>query len=490
MKVGKLKKSIGDTSRIVRYMWYAFGGIVVLVVAAFAMIAWGWIGYMPPIEDMENPKDKFASEIYSSDMEVIGRFYQSKSNRVYVHYDEISPYLVNALIATEDIRFKDHSGIDVKALFRAFIKRGLLFQKSAGGGSTITQQLAKLLYSPNADNVVERLFQKPQEWVIAVQLERFYTKEEIVNMYLNHFDFLNNAVGIQSAAYIYFHTTPDKLKIEEAATLVGMCKNPSYYNPRRFNERTRGRRNTVLNQMYKAKYITKAELDSLQALPLELKYTRVDHKEGLAPYFREQLRLMMTAKKPVKSEYRGWEAQKFIDDSIAWANNPLYGWCEKNVKADGTKYNIYTDGLKIYTTLDAQMQRYAEEAVEKHLGGYLQPRFFAEKKGRSYAPFSRSITREERESILDRAMKQSDRYRAMKASGASDEQIRKAFITPVEMQVFSYQGSIDTIMSPLDSIRYQKSFLRVGFMSMDPNTGHVKAYVGGPDFTHFQYDMA
>ena len=490
MKVGKLKKSIGDTSRIVRYMWYAFGGIVVLVVAAFAMIAWGWIGYMPPIEDMENPKDKFASEIYSSDMEVIGRFYQSKSNRVYVHYDEISPYLVNALIATEDIRFKDHSGIDVKALFRAFIKRGLLFQKSAGGGSTITQQLAKLLYSPNADNVMERLFQKPQEWVIAVQLERFYTKEEIVNMYLNHFDFLNNAVGIQSAAYIYFHTTPDKLKIEEAATLVGMCKNPSYYNPRRFNERTRGRRNTVLNQMYKAKYITKAELDSLQALPLALKYTRVDHKEGLAPYFREQLRLMMTAKKPVKSEYRGWEAQKFIDDSTAWANNPLYGWCEKNVKADGTKYNIYTDGLKIYTTLDAQMQRYAEEAVEKHLGGYLQPRFFAEKKGRSYAPFSRSITREERESILDRAMKQSDRYRAMKASGASDEQIRKAFITPVEMQVFSYQGSIDTIMSPLDSIRYQKSFLRVGFMSMDPLTGHVKAYVGGPNYNYFQYDMA
>ena len=253
MKVGKLKKSIGDTSRIVRYMWYAFGGIVVLVVAAFAMIAWGWIGYMPPIEDMENPKDKFASEIYSSDMEVIGRFYQSKSNRVY------------ALIATEDIRFKDHSGIDVKALFRAFIKRGLLFQKSAGGGSTITQQLAKLLYSPNADNVVERLFQKPQEWVIAVQLERFYTKEEIVNMYLNHFDFLNNAVGIQSAAYIYFHTAPDKLKIEEAATLVGMCKNPSYYNPRRFNERTRGRRNTVLNQMYKAEYITKADDDGKKA---------------------------------------------------------------------------------------------------------------------------------------------------------------------------------------------------------------------------------
>ena len=208
MKVDRIKKAFGDTSRVIKYMWIAFGALVVLAVIAFAMIAWGWIGYMPPIEDMENPKDKFASEIYSSDMEVLGRFYQSKSNRVYVHYDEISPYLVNALIATEDIRFKDHSGIDVKALFRAFIKRGLLFQKSAGGGSTITQQLAKLLYSPSADNIVERLFQKPQEWVIAVQLERFYTKEEIVNMYLNHFDFLNNAVGIQSAATSIFTPPP------------------------------------------------------------------------------------------------------------------------------------------------------------------------------------------------------------------------------------------------------------------------------------------
>ncbi len=482
-------KTVVNTSRIIRLMWCAFGAVVLLVAAAFAMIAWGWIGYMPPIEDLENPKDKFASEIYSSDMEVLGRFYQSKSNRVYVHYNDISPHLVNALIATEDVRFRNHSGIDVKALLRAFVKRGILMQKSAGGGSTITQQLAKLLYSPSAGNVVERLFQKPQEWVIAVQLERFYTKEEIVNMYLNHFDFLNNAVGIQSAAYIYFHTTPDKLKIEEAATLVGMCKNPSYYNPRRFNERTRGRRNTVLNQMYKADYITAAERDSLQALPLELKYTRVDHKEGLAPYFREELRMMMTAKEPKRSNYRGWEAQKFIDDSIAWANNPLYGWCEKNVKADGTKYNIYTDGLKIFTTIDSRMQRYAEEAVEEHLGGYLQPRFFAEKKGRSYGPFSRDITVEERTAILNRAVKQSDRYRTMKADGYSEDDIRKAFDTPVDMQVFTYKGMVDTIMSPLDSIRYQKSFLRTGFMSMDPRTGHVKAYVGGPDFEHFQYDM-
>ena len=468
------------------YVLWALVACVILAIAfIFTAIAKGWIGYVPPIEELENPNLKFATEIISDDGKMLGTWSISKENRVFVGYDQLSPNLIHALIATEDERFSEHSGIDARAFIRALVKRGILMQKNAGGGSTITQQLAKQFYSPTADNVMERLLQKPIEWVIAVQLERYYTKEEILTMYLNKFDFLNNAVGIKTAANTYFSKEPKDLKTEEAATLVGMCKNPSYYNPRRFNERTRGRRNTVLNQMYKAKYITKAELDSLQALPLELKYTRVDHKEGLAPYFREQLRLMMTAKKPVKSEYRGWEAQKFIDDSIAWANNPLYGWCEKNVKADGTKYNIYTDGLKIYTTLDAQMQRYAEEAVEKHLGGYLQPRFFVEKKGRSYAPFSRSITREERESILDRAMKQSDRYRAMKASGASDEQIRKAFITPVEMQ-----GSIDTIMSPLDSIRYQKSFLRVGFMSMDPNTGHVKAYVGGPDFTHFQYDMA
>ena len=489
MKVGKLKKSIGDTSRIVRYMWYAFGGIVVLVVAAFAMIAWGWIGYMPPIEDMENPKDKFASEIYSSDMEVIGRFYQSKSNRVYVHYDEISPYLVNALIATEDIRFKDHSGIDVKALFRAFIKRGLLFQKSAGGGSTITQQLAKLLYSPNADNVVERLFQKPQEWVIAVQLERFYTKEEIVNMYLNHFDFLNNAVGIQSAAYIYFHTAPDKLKIEEAATLVGMCKNPSLYNPVRYNERSRGRRNVVLDQMRKAGYITIEERDSLQALPLKLSYHRVDHNEGLATYFREYLRGVLNAKKPDKSDYRGWQMQKYYEDSLDWETNPLFGWCEKNTKKDGSKYNLYTDGLKIYTTIDSRMQKYAEDAVTEHLKE-LQGYFFKEKKGAKKAPYTFRLTQEQVDEILDRAMRLSDRYRIMKRAGASEAEIRKAFNTPEQMSVFSWSGEKDTVMTPMDSIRYYKFFLRAGFMSMDPRNGHVKAYVGGPNHHYFKYDMA
>ncbi len=489
MKAGS-RKNKSVTSRIVRLLWWGFGAVVLLVIVAFTMIGLGWIGYMPPVEDLENPKDKFATEIYSSDGEVLGRFYQSQNNRVYVSYDEISPYLIEALIATEDVRFTQHSGIDAKALLRSFVKRGILMQKSAGGGSTLTQQLAKLLYSPQAGSLVERLFQKPQEWVIAARLERYYTKEEIVNMYLNHFDFLNNAVGIQSASHIYFNTSPDSLKIEEAATLVGMCKNPSYYNPRRYGERTRLRRNVVLDQMYKADYITKSERDSLKQLPLTLDYTRVDHKEGVAPYFREHLRMMMMAKEPVRSNYRGWEKQKFIDDSTAWVDNPLYGWCAKNKKADGSNYNIYTDGLKIYTTIDSRMQRYAEEAVAEHLGGYLQPRFFKEKRGRSYGPFSRDVTEEERMAILDRAVKQSERYRGMKKGDFSEADIRKAFETPVDMEVFSYKGMIDTTMTPMDSIRYQKSFLRTGFMSMDPRTGRVKAYVGGPNFAHFQYDMA
>lgn len=487
MSANKQKKY---TSTVIKYLWGGFAFIVVAAIAIFYAIAQGWIGYMPPIEELENPKDKFASEIYSADGKVLGRFYQSRSNRVYVNYKEISPYLIEALIATEDARFTSHSGIDFKALLRAFVKRGILLQKSAGGGSTITQQLSKLLYSPSAENVVERLFQKPQEWVIAVKLERFYTKEEIINMYLNHFDFLNNAVGIQSAAYVYFNKTPQNLSIEEAATLVGMCKNPSYYNPRRFNERTRGRRNVVLSQMEKEGYITRAERDSLQALPLTLDYHPVDHKEGPAPYFRERLRMMLTAKKPVRSDYESWNMQQYVDDSTAWENNPVYGWCEKNRKADGSKYNIYSDGLKIYTGIDSRMQQYAEEAVQEHIAGYLQPRFFAEKKGRSYAPFSRSISAEERESILRRSMTQSDRYRLMKRAGANDDEIEKAFNTPVEMQVFSYEGMIDTVMTPLDSIKYQKSFLRTGFMVMDPHNGLVKAYVGGPNFSNFQYDMA
>ncbi|WP_299229471.1 transglycosylase domain-containing protein [uncultured Bacteroides sp.] len=456
----------------------------------FSAISDGKIGYVPPIEELENPNLKFATQVISDDGKVLGTWSLSKENRLYVGYEDLSPNLVHALVATEDVRFSEHSGIDARAFMRALIKRGVFMQKNAGGGSTITQQLAKQFYSPTADNVMERLLQKPIEWVIAVKLERYYTKEEILTMYLNKFDFLNNAVGIKTAAGTYFSKEPKDLSIEEAATLVGMCKNPSLYNPRRFNERTRGRRNVVLDQMRKAGYLTEAERDSLQALPLVLKYRPVDHNDGLATYFREYLRGVLNAKKPVKKNYRGWQMQKFYEDSLAWETNPLYGWCAKNKKKDGSNYNLYTDGLKIYTTINSRMQQYAEEAVQEHVAEYLQPRFFKEKKGRKTAPYTNQLSNEEVEAILNRSIRQSERRRVMKAAGYSDDEIMKAFNTPREMTVFTYQGEKDTIMTPLDSIKYYKHFLRAGFMSMDPITGYVKAYVGGPNYDNFKYDMA
>lgn len=475
--------------KVVKILWIFIALIALVCVFIFFSIAKGWIGYMPPVEDLENPNYKFATEVFSDDGKVLGTYSYSKENRVFVGYNDLSPNIINALIATEDVRFTEHSGIDAYALTRAIVKRGILMQKNAGGGSTITQQLSKQLYSPSADNVMERLFQKPIEWVIAVKLERYYTKEEILTMYLNKFDFLNNAVGIKTAAFTYFGCEPKDLKIEEAATLVGMCKNPSLYNPVRYNERSRGRRNVVLDQMRKAGYITEAERDSLQALPLKLKYNRVDHKEGLATYFREYLRGVLTAKKPDKANYRGWQMQKYYEDSLDWENNPLFGWCEKNTKKDGTKYNLYTDGLKIYTTLDSRMQQYAEDAVTEHLKE-LQGYFFKEKKGAKKAPYTFRLTQEQVDEILGRAMRLSDRYRIMKKAGATEAEIKKAFDTPKEMSVFSWEGEKDTIMTPMDSIRYYKFFLRAGFMSMDPRNGHVKAYVGGPNYHYFQYDMA
>ena len=475
--------------KVVKILWIFIALISLVCVFIFFSIAKGWIGYMPPVEDLENPNYKFATEVFSEDGKVLGTYSYSKENRVFVGYNDLSPNIINALIATEDVRFAEHSGIDAYALTRAVVKRGILMQKNAGGGSTITQQLSKQLYSPSADNVMERLFQKPIEWVIAVKLERYYTNGEILTMYLNKFDFLNNAVGIKTAAFTYFGCEPKDLKIEEAATLVGMCKNPSLYNPVRYNERSRGRRNVVLDQMRKAGYITEAERDSLQALPLKLKYNRVDHKEGLATYFREYLRGVLTAKKPDKANYRGWQMQKYYEDSLDWENNPLFGWCEKNTKKDGTKYNLYTDGLKIYTTLDSRMQQYAEDAVTEHLKE-LQGYFFKEKKGAKKAPYTFRLTQEQVDEILGRAMRLSDRYRIMKKAGATEAEIKKAFDTPEEMSVFSWEGEKDTIMTPMDSIRYYKFFLRAGFMSMDPRSGHVKAYVGGPNYHYFQYDMA
>ncbi|MGP1537734.1 transglycosylase domain-containing protein [Bacteroides heparinolyticus] len=475
--------------KVVKILWIFIALTALVCVLIFFSIAKGWIGYMPPVEDLENPNYKFATEVLSDDGKVLGTYSYSKENRVFVGYADLSPHIINALIATEDVRFADHSGIDAIALVRALVKRGILMQKNAGGGSTITQQLSKQLYSPSAGNIMERLFQKPIEWVIAVKLERYYTKEEILTMYLNKFDFLNNAVGVKTAAFTYFGCEPKDLRPEEAATLVGMCKNPSLYNPIRYNERSRGRRNVVLDQMRKAGYITQAECDSLQTLPLKLKYNRVDHKEGLATYFREYLRGVLTAKKPNKSDYRGWQMQKFYEDSLDWENNPLYGWCEKNTKKDGSKYNLYTDGLKIYTTIDSRMQQYAEEAVTEHLKE-LQGHFFKEKKGAKKAPYTFRVTQQQVDEMLGRAMRQSDRYRIMKKNGASEAEIKKAFNTPEEMTVFSWQGGKDTVMTPMDSIRYYKFFLRAGFMSMDPRNGYVKAYVGGPNYHYFQYDMA
>ena len=477
------------TKGIIISGWVLYVAALGAVVALFLAIVRGAIGYMPPVEQLENPIDKYASQVISSDGKVLGSYAHSRDNRIYVNYKDLSPDLVKALIATEDIRFADHSGIDLQGLLRAVVKRGILMQKSGGGGSTITQQLAKQLFSPSADNVMERLFQKPIEWVIAVQLERYYTKEEIISMYLNKFDFLYNAVGIQSAARVYFGKTPKNLSIEEAATLVGMCKNPSYYNPVRRNERTKGRRNTVLDQMAKAGYITPGECDSLKALPLEVHFNRMDHKEGLAPYFREFLRMTLTAKKPERKNYASWQDQKFKEDSAAWVNDPLYGWCNKNKKADGEFYNLYTDGLKIYASIDSRMQQYAEEAVRQHLSKDLQPAFFREKKGRSYAHFSKDLRSGQIDTMLIYSMRQTDRYRALRKSGLSEKEVRKEFDKPVEMRVFSWAGPIDTVMSPMDSIRYHKSFLRAAFMSMDPRSGHVKAYVGGIDYNDFQYDM-
>lgn len=458
------------------------------------MIYHGYIGYMPPVEGLLNPEDRFASRLFTSDGVEMGRFYQSRNNRVYADYSEISPNVINALIATEDERFMQHSGIDIMALSRVLFKTILLRQKNAGGGSTITQQLAKQLYSPESDGLMDRFIQKPVEWAIAVKLERYYTKEEIIKMYLNQFDFLNNAVGIKTAAHVYFNTTPDSLKIEQAAMLVGMAKNPSLYNPVRADRKDAavGRRNVVLQQMLKADLITEAECDSLCALPLDVKFTKEDHKDGIAPYFREAVRLMMQAKEPRRGDYPDWDQQRFVDDSIQWATNPLYGWVEKNPKPDGTKYNIYTDGLRIYTSIDSRMQKYAEEAVIDHLKNTLQPQFDREKGSRGpYTTNSAELGQLTPRKLIDRAIRQSERYRVLKNAGMSDAEIMEEFDKPVDMTVFSYDGGqVQKTMSPRDSVVYQKMFLRAGFMSMDPLTGQVKAYVGGPNFHFFQYDMA
>ena len=473
----------------IHFLWWLLGLTFLGSSLAFVAIWNGWIGYMPPIEDLQNPISRFATQIYSSDGKVIGTWNFNRENRICVPYSNLSPYLVQALVATEDVRFFDHSGIDFIALSRAIVKRGLLGQTSAGGGSTITQQLAKQLYSDAAGSTLERLLQKPIEWVIAVKLERNYTKEEIIALYLNYFDFLHNAVGIKTAATTYFYKDPKDLTLEEAATLIGLCKNPSLFNPVRYPERCRDRRNVVLDQMRKAGYITDEQYHKSCELPLTLNFHRNDHKDGTAPYLREFLRVYMSAERPDRSKYPSWNKRQYVLDSIAWDTDPLYGWCNKNFKKDGTPYNLNADGLKVYTTIDSRMQRYAEEAVYGHVARYLQPEFFKENRGKPNAPFTSQLTKKQVNQIMERAVLQSERYRILKSNGASDEEIHKSFHTPTDMSIFTYHGDVDTTMTPIDSIRYVKSFLRAGFMSMDPTTGAVKAYVGGLDYTHFMYDM-
>ena len=438
----------------IKLIWISAIVPFLLLFILFFCISAGWFGYMPSLKELENPKSFLASEVISSDGKLLGTFYFE--NRSSARYQELSPFLKDALIATEDVRFYDHSGVDITAIGRVIW--GLATFSPKGGGSTISQQLAKNLFPRSKDaSKIEIVIQKLKEWVIAIKLERRYSKDEIIAMYFNKFDFLNLAVGIKSASRVYFNKKPDSLKIEEAALLVGMCQNPSFYNPLRRPDTTLHRRNVVLSQMLKYDYITKSQFDSLKIIPLNLNYQKVDHKEGIATYLREYLR------------------QKLTD------------WCKEHTKPDGSTYDIYKDGLKIYTTIDYRMQKYAEEAVSEHMKN-LQKEFFKHWKGIKNAPFDRELTPEMVEQIYDQSMKRSDRYFSLKRAGLSADEIKKNFNTPTEMTVFSWNGDIDTTMTPLDSIKYYKHFLRCGIMAMNPQTGYVKAYVGGINYKHFQFD--
>ena len=504
----KVIKKTQKSRKFIMWLWGAFLGFGCLMVLFLLLIYNGVIGYMPPIEELEDPHSKLASVVYASDGTTeLGRYFQGSGNRIDDDYGKVSPYVIDALIATEDVRFDEHSGIDIRALGRTAVKTLLMQDKSSGGGSTITQQLAKQLYSEPSSNVFKRALQKPIEWMIAIKLERFYTKQEILMMYLNRFDFLNNAIGIKSASNVYFNKEPADLNIQEAATLVGMLKNPSYYNPRRYLERTRERRNVVLEQMVKNGSLSAAEAEQLKATPLVLDYQKIDYHEGGAPYLREEIRRLMTAKKPERpnrSKYKdavAWHIAygNYTTDSTEWENNSLYGWLEKNKKPDGRTYDLYTDGLRIYTTIDTRMQEYAEEAVNEHIGGVLQPSLFSEKRG-PYGPYnSPGLSKEVADKLIKNGMRQSARWKNMEAAGHSESEIIKSFKEKYQMEIFAYAkdktgkwvpSTKTAVMSPYDSLLYMKTILRVGMMSMDPVTGYVKAYVGGPDFTWFQYDMA
>ncbi|MAN28638.1 MULTISPECIES: penicillin-binding protein 1A [Mesonia] len=449
------KKSTNKTSfkKFILWFWGLFLGGVLIVILLFLMAGWGVFGKMPTFEELENPETNLATEVFSSDGKTLGKYYNE--NRTPVKYEDLPNNLVNALVATEDERYYDHSGVDARGTLRAVAYLG-----SKGGASTITQQLSKLLFSSTPDNKIERVFQKIKEWVIAVRLERQYTKQEIITMYFNKYDFLYQAVGVRSASRIYFGKEPKDLKTEEAAVLVAMLKNPIYFNPakEKFKDNSLARRNQVLKQMEKNGYLTTEEKDSLQKLPLKINFSPEGHDEGVATYFRAYL-------------------QGFLKD-----------WIEKNPKPDGEKYNIYRDGLKVYTSIDSRMQKYAEEAVKEHMKN-LQAEFDSQNKKNKIAPF-RGIGEKDIQKIVDRAMRNSDRWREMKEKGIDEDKILASFDKKAEMRIFSWENEqdIDTLMTPRDSILYYKSFLNAGMMSMEPQTGEVKAWVGGINFKHFKYE--
>ncbi|WP_250433708.1 penicillin-binding protein 1A [Hanstruepera flava] len=451
----KQVKQAQDFQTYVRWFWKLFLGGILFIVLLFLLASWGVFGEMPDHTVLENPKTNLATEIISSDGKTLGKFYFN-DNRTPVGYDELPKHLVDALVATEDARFFEHSGIDARGTLRAVVKLG-----SGGGASTISQQLAKqLFHGEGSSNIIERVLQKAKEWIIAIRLERQYTKEEIIAMYFNIYDFGNNADGIRSAASIYFDKEPHELDVKESAMLVGMFKNSSLYNPREHRNPvgTRNRRNVVLSQMEKYDYISEETKDSLQGLDLGLRYSPQSHRDGIATYFRAYL-------------------DGFMKD-----------WIKNNPKPDGEKYNLYGDGLKVYTTIDSRMQQYAEDAIQQHM-----PRLQAEFDHQNTpdrnptAPFL-ELSQSEIDALMKRGMRQSERWRVMKNEGKTDEEIISSFDKPTSMTVFSWKGEIDTVMKPIDSMRYYKSFLHPGMMSMDPQTGHVKAWVGGMNYKHFQYD--
>jgi len=483
MKVNK------NNRKYLFWFWGLFSIPFIIIIALFILISKGKLGPMPSFSELENPQYNLAAEVYSDDGVLLGKI--SVENRTWTEYKDLSPYLIGALVATEDIRYYRHSGIDVRGLGRA-IFRTIIMGQNTGGGSTITQQLAKQLYPRDTARVSSftkklRLgVSKFKEWQTAAKLENRYTKEEIITMYLNKYDFLYHAIGIKSAARVYFNTTPDSLNIQQAATLIGMLKNSSAYNPLKYSDRMLQRRNVVLSQMAKYGYLKPAIADSVKKLPIELNFQIEDHNSGRATYLREYLRNIMRRPEPDRNKY---VQQASYDDALwQWQNDPLYGWCNKNKKPDGTNYDVYRDGLKIYTTLNSKMQQYAEEAVTEHLSKEVQPDFYHTAKYLKNPPFSDDLTRAQTDELLMTSLKQSERYYLMRARGYSEDSIMLAFNTPVRMKVFSWKGERDTVMTPLDSIKYYKYFIRSGFMVEEPSTGYVKAYVGGPDFRYFKWD--